>query len=357
MQALHQFVAGFASHDAISNEARVLRSMFRGWGLESEIFCEHKRVVPELRKDTRNLADAAATIKPDDIVVLHLSIGSQANLLFKDLRCRKVIVYHNITPPDFFTHLQEEIAHHLRTGLEEARALAGTADVVLADSQFNANGLLEMGYRNVHVMPLKLNREQWEGSLDRKITQRYGDGRTNVLFVGRCAPNKRIEDLLFAHYYLQRYVDPGARLIHIGSCAGLERYEALLRTKSADLKLQNVIFAGSLRADALRAFFSVATVFLCMSEHEGFCIPLIEAMAHRVPVLAHAAGAVPETMDGAGVLIREKRFDVIAELIGRIATQRELREAIVSAQTQRVERYLGQDFDALWKARLQPLFR
>lgn len=349
MRAIHQFTAGYANGDAISNEARVLRGMFRSWGAVSEIFCEKKRILPELRKDARDLAEAPSAIRADDVVILHLSIGSPANEVFARLPCRKVILYHNITPPEFFRGIQAEIESHLKNGVEQIRALAGVAHVNLAVSAFNARELEAIGYRDVRVMPMNLDRGQWEGPLDRRVLQEFGDGKTNILFVGRGAPNKRIEDLLFAHYYVQRYADPEARLIHVGSYAGLERYHALLRTKAVELKLRNVVFAGSVPPDALRAYYTVATLFLCMSEHEGFCIPLIEAMAHRVPVVAFAAAAIPDTMNGAGILLREKRFDVLAELIARLARDGALRAAIVAAQSERVTRYLNQDFEAMWR--------
>lgn len=355
MPALHQFVAGFAKGDAISNEARVLRDLFRSWGLASEIYCETRRVLPELRKDARDLAGAAADLGPRDVALLHLSIGSPVNALFKSLPCRKVILYHNVTPPDFFRGIQDEIAQHLRNGFDQVRSLAGAADLNLAVSRFNAEELAVMGYRDVRVMPMKLERGQWEGPVDRRIVSRYADGRTNILFVGRGAPNKRIEDLLFALYYVQRYADPTARLIHVGSYGGLERYHALLQTKAYELRLENIVYPGSIPPDALRAYYQVASVFLCMSEHEGFGIPLIEGMARGVPVMAYAAAAVPETMDGAGVLFREKRFDQVAEMIDRLARDTALRAAIAAAQHARVQRYLDQDFAGLWRRHLAPL--
>ncbi|MCO5045867.1 MAG: glycosyltransferase family 4 protein [Verrucomicrobia bacterium] len=355
MPAIHQFSAGFAKGDAISNEVRVLRELFRSWGFASDVFTEQRRISPELRKDARDIAEAAATFSPDDIALLHLSIGSPVNAAFAALTCKKAILYHNVTPPDYFRGVQEEIAHHLRAGLEQVRALAGVADVNLAVSRFNAQELALLGYRNVHVMPMKLDRQQWEGPLDRRILQEFGDGRINILFVGRGAPNKRIEDLLFSLYYTQRHVDPDARLIHVGSYGGLERYQALLRTKACELKVRNLSLVGSVPAEALRSYYAVATVFLCLSEHEGFCIPLIEAMAREVPVMAFAAAAIPETLDGTGILLREKRFDIIAELIGRLARDNALRKAITDAQTQRLHRYLTQDFASMWRAHLQPL--
>jgi len=355
MPSLHQFVAGFAKGDAISNEARVLRDLFRSWGFASEIYCERRRVLPELRKDTRDIETATADLGPGDVALLHLSIGSPVNLAFKALKCRKAILYHNITPPDFFRGIQEEIAHHLRNGFEQVRALAGCAEVNLAVSHFNAQELALMGYRDVQVMPMKLERGQWEGPVDQRIVSRYADGRTNILFVGRGAPNKRIEDLLFALYYVQKYVDPTARLIHVGSYGGLERYHALLQTKAYELRLDHVVYPGSIPPDQLRAFYQVASVFLCMSEHEGFGIPLMEGMARNVPVMAYAAAAVPETMDGAGILFHQKRFDLLAELIDRVARDQALRASILAAQQARVQRYLNQDFTGLWRRFLEPL--
>lgn len=351
-RAIHQLTAGYANGDAISNEARVLRAMFRSWGVESDIFCETRRILPELRRDARPLEEAVSACRPDDIAILHLSIGSPANEVFARLPCRKVILYHNITPPHFFRGIQPEIETHLKLGIEQIRALAGIADLNLAVSAYNARELETMGYRDVRVMPMRLDRGQWEGPADPRILREYGDGKINILFVGRGAPNKRIEDLLFAFYYVQRYAEPDARLIHVGSYGGLERYHALLRTKAVELQLRNVVFAGAVPQDALRAYYKCAAVFLCMSEHEGFCIPLIEAMAHGVPVIAYAAAAVPDTLDGAGILIREKRFDLLAELIARVARDRALREAVVAAQCERVRRYFAQDFESLWREAL-----
>jgi len=354
-RAIHQFVAGYSNGDAISNEARAWRSVFRAWGYESEIYCEKKRILPELRRDTRDLATATGNIQPDDIVVLHLSIGSDANMVFHTLRAKKAVVYHNITPPDFFRGYQEEIVRNLKRGREELAMLKGTAPVNVADSRFNASELESLGYQNVSVLPLLLDRSNWKGSIDRRIVQQYRDGFVNILFVGRCAPNKRIEDLLYTLYYCQKYVNRDTRLIHVGSAAGLERYQALLRTKARELKVENFVLAGSVRAEELRAYYQAADVFLCLSDHEGFCIPLLEAMGHEIPVVAYDAGAVAETMGGAGVVIRDKQFDVIAETTLRAATDQPLRQAIVKGQTDRLHQYEKVDIPGMMKNVLSPL--
>ena len=183
----------------------------------------------------------------------------------------------------------------------------------MADSAFNAREIEAMGHPRAGVLPLVLDFKALRSAPDRRVLRQYRDGLVNVLFVGRCAPNKKIEDLLNAFYYFQRYVQPASRFIHVGSFAGLEQYHALLLARARELQLQHVDLVGTVSQAELNAFYDVSRLFLCLSDHEGFCIPLIEAMTHRLPVLAYAAGAVPETLDGAGVLFREKRFDLIAE--------------------------------------------
>lgn len=355
MKAIHQLVAGYAQGDAISNEVRMLRGIFRSWGYESDVFCELRRILPELRGDARDLSTARDAIGPDDVVLLHLSIGSDANDVFPTLPGRKAILYHNITPPEFFRGVQESVSALLARGLRQAKALAGSASVVMADSAFNAREIEAMGHPRAGVLPLVLDFKALRSAPDRRVLRQYRDGLVNVLFVGRCAPNKKIEDLLNAFYYFQRYVQPASRFIHVGSFAGLEQYHALLLARARELQLQHVDLVGTVSQAELNAFYDVSRLFLCLSDHEGFCIPLIEAMTHRLPVLAYAAGAVPETLDGAGVLFREKRFDLIAETMGRVAEDASLRDAILRGQDTRLARYEAQDLPAALRQQLAPL--
>ncbi|MBI2437769.1 MAG: glycosyltransferase [Lentisphaerae bacterium] len=355
MKAIHQLVAGFTPTDAISNEALALREMFRRWGYASEIFCEPNHTSPALRAEARDATQAPGLIGPDDIALLHLSIGSTVNDLFGALNCRKALRYHNITPAHFFQGLQEEIARELSWGRDQTRSLAKTAAVNLAVSSFNAAELTALGYADVRVAPLLLDFKAIGARPDSRVLRALGDGRINILFVGRCAPNKRIEDGLSAFFYFQKFVERAARFIHVGSFVGLERYQALLGAYAAKLHLEEVIFAGAVPQNELSAYYEGAHLFLCMSEHEGFCIPLIESMEHNLPILAFAAGAVPETLSGAGVLVREKNFEQIAEMMGQLTRSKPLREAVVSGQRQRLARYRQRDLSAELKTCLAPL--
>ena len=354
MPRIHQLVAGYSNGDAISNEARTLRGMFEGWGAGGEIYCETARVLPELRKDARDVFRMSEEIEPDDVALLHLSIGSEVNDVFERLECRKVVRYHNVTPDRFFRALNEPIARKLALGREQMRRLAGVADVNTADSRYNAGELEEAGYRDVHVHPLVLELRRLEARPSPDVLRKYGDGRLNVLFVGRCAPNKRLEDLLHAMYYVQRYVDKDARLIHVGSFAGTEQYLALLQTLKRDLGVR-ADFVGSVPESDLCAYYQVADVFLCMSEHEGFGIPLLEAMQAGLPVMAHDSAAVAETLDGAGFLFGDKVFDELAEWIVRLGRPGTLRERVLAGQEARLHRYREGKADEHLRDLLSPL--
>lgn len=353
MTAIHQFVAGFSTGDAISNEARVLREMFRGWGHPSEIFSDPLCIHPALRKAAASVNTCA--VEPHDLVLLHLSIGSPVNDVFKRLDCRKVILYHNITPHTYFSLLLPQAAELLKWGRIQLRTLAGSADVNLAVSGFNATELEAAGYADVRVLPIVLDFHHLDVPADPTILGAYGDDAVNVIFVGRCAPNKCIDDLVRAFGCFQRNVEPNSRLIHAGGFNGLEAYLGLVRIQARNLGLRDVHFLGAVTPHQLVACYRVGSVFLCMSDHEGFCIPLLESMYFDVPIMAYAAGAVPETLDGAGVLFTEKRHEWTAEMMGRLVRDTGFRDSILAGQRDRLQRYRDQDLEAMLRGYLAPL--
>ncbi len=356
MAVIHQFVAGFTNGDAISNEAMVMRDLFHSWGHQSEIFCELKRILPELRKQARDANDCQSSCKPDDVVILHLSIGSPVNSVFASLNCRKVILYHNVTPSHYFDMINKKTAYELARGRDQIKSLANTAQVNLADSQFNAGELTALGYKNVKVLPLILDTAKLKTAPDKKTTREFRDKKTNVLFVGRCAPNKKIEDALLAFAYFHKFVEPCSRFIHVGSFAGTERYFYLLKAMTKELDIvESVRFAGAVPQVQLNTFYQCADIFLCMSEHEGFCIPLIESMVHGVPIIAYNAAAVPETLDGSGIIFLEKQYPMIAEMMGRLVHDTALKNAVIEAQNTRLKRYVARDLNSELKAHLMPL--
>jgi glycosyltransferase involved in cell wall biosynthesis len=353
--AIHQFVAGYATRDAISNEARTLRGVFKRWGYDSAIFSESRRILPELRGDTVDVSEARSRCGATDVALLHLSIGSPVNEVFASLPCRKAILYHNVTPPHYFERVNPNTANSLALGLRQVRSLAGAAEVNMADSDFNGSELAALGYRDVRTFPLALDFDSIGTPPDRATMDKFSDGRLNILFVGRGAPNKRLEDLLAALVCLQAGGEPHSRLILAGSFAGTETYYSFLLSEARSAAPDSVHIMGSVSQPVLSALYRSASVFLCMSEHEGFCIPIVESMVHNVPVLAYAAAAVPETMDGAGVLFRNKDFPSIAEMLLRLSRDPVLREAVINGQRERLARYRRRDLEAELRVHLAPL--
>ena len=351
--AIHQLVAGFRRGDAISNEALLMRFLFRRWGLESEIVCGPSSTDPEQRHEVVDFAALRARVRPEDTAILHLSIGCEANEVFPTLPCRKVVLYHNITPARFFERIDPVAAATLAEGRRQAAALAGAADINLADSEFNARELAAMGYRDPRPLPLMIDLERVHGEVDAGYAARYADGAVNVLFVGRVAPNKRHDELLRVFHDFQHYVEPRSRLVLAGSSGGTEAYRTLLLGQAYAMELKRVVFTGALGQAQLNACYRTASVFLCMSEHEGFCAPLLEAMYHDVPVVAVAAAAVPETLGGAGVLFRDRDYPLIAETLGRIVHDDAFRAAVLERQRRRVADYRARDFEAELRAALR----
>jgi hypothetical protein len=172
----------------------------------------------------------------------------------------------------------------------------------------------------------------------------FDDGWTNIIFVGRVIPNKKFEDVIRAfHAYRTRH-NPRSRLLLAGSYSGFERYLAMLHSLIARLGTPDVHFLGHVSNEELSALYDVADLFLCASEHEGFCVPIIEAFYKRIPVLAYAATAVPATMDGGGVLYDTKDALDIARLMEAVLDDGRLEDAILESQDSALDRLRARDF-------------
>ena len=341
---LHQIVSGFRKGDAISDEAMLLQALCAAHGYEAPLYCARSTTAVEQRSLVRELDSLAGVVKPEDIVLLHLSIGSPGNSLFSTLKCRKAILYHNVTPSHFFERLNPPMAKILDDGRRQVASLANAAEINLADSAYNAHELHEAGYRNVSVLPLVVDASFGAGVIDPVMKARLtNDGKINLIFVGRVVPNKRHDHLLQVFHHFQHYVEPNSRLIIAGSSQGQEAYKSLLLGSVHALELKNVLFTEFITSAELNACYASASAFVCLSEHEGFCAPLLEAMAWNVPVFATATAAVPETLAGAGVLFPSFDLAIIAETIGRVIQDSELKAAILKRQQQRLANYRSRD--------------
>ena len=374
---IHQIVAGFRDGDAISAEADALDSVFRAHCCESAIWCARRNTAIGTLDRVRDIAELPAAASPDDLALLHLSIGSPANDIFRALKCRKAIIYHNVTPARFFERCNTSFAKILEDGRRAVAALAGAADINLADSAFNAAELAEMGYENPRVFPLVID-TAFGDAVDAPTCAALAEGGVlNILFVGRVVPNKR-HDRLLEIYSRLRALEPRSRLVIAGSASGNETYKVMLQSYAKELGLgvsafgtlsqtrlasvsasvggadfAPVVFTGFLKPAELNACYKTASAFLCMSDHEGFCAPLLEAMHWDVPVFADAQAAVPETLAGSGVLFDGANSAEIAETILRVVRDPALREAVLRCQRARLARFNARDIWAEISALLE----
>lgn len=341
--AVHQVLATLGYGDAIGHEVLGIQRVLRAAGYDSDIFVE--TADPRLLDRTRDYRDLVDASSPDHVLIHHFSIGSRASRVAYALPDRMVLVYHNITPPEFFIGVHPLLVQLCFMGRRELGAYRDRCVLALGDSQFNTDELDALGFPHTGVLPVVPSFAHLEGTPDRRIAASFDDGWTNILFVGRMIPNKKIDDLIRVFHAYKTHCNPRARLLLVGSHGGFDLYFAMLQQLVATLRVPDVFFMGHVSNEELSAWYQVADVFLCASEHEGFCVPLIEAFHMRVPVVAYAATAVPSTMDGGGVLFTDKSPLHVAQLVHAVVDDAALAERILASQDAALARLLAQDFD------------
>ena len=332
---VNQWIPAAHRGDAIGDSARRVRGFLRQMGHESDIYA--LTIDEDMRGEALPFSDAAA--RAGDLTIFHFAVPSPMTAAFAELPRGRVLQYHNVTPAHFFAPYDPGIFRIAALGRREVRGLAGSTDLALGDSEYNRRELEAMGFRRTAVMPIAVDTGRISAAprhpeLDRLL----GDGPTNFLFVGRIAPNKRIEDIIRLAEQFKRYIDAQYRFIFVGRHDGVPRYYAALRSLVVRYEMlpERFLFPGAVTDLELAAYYRAASVYLSMSEHEGFCVPLLEAMAADVPVLAYASTAVPETLGGAGVTFAVKDMEYVAELLGQLAFDPAFRARVIARQRQRL---------------------
>jgi glycosyltransferase involved in cell wall biosynthesis len=328
IQAVHQMVGNAGPGNSISNGARLLRDALRDWGYRADIYAE--TVAPATSwGDVRPFRRYRPA--PSDLLVVHYSQASALIEYVRTLEVPVLLVYHNITPPRFFVGVNPALEQATAQGRTQLPRLRDQSVAAIAVSDFNRRDLEKVGYAQIHKIPVIVPETLSQVTPDPQLLASLENG-VNLLCVGRVAPNKRFEDVIKTLFYY-RQIEPCARLFLVGSTANTRPYAAWLRDFVAWLGLEEAVtFTGHVSDAALAAYYRGADAFVYMSEHEGFGIPLVESMRFGVPVIAYAAAAVPETLGGAGVLVTEKRFPVIAELLHVIQSDAQVRGRLIARQ-------------------------
>ena len=341
-RAIHQVLATLGYGDAIGHEVLGIQRVLRATGYDSEIFVETAEPrLEDLTYDYRDLLDAS---HPNNLLLHHFSIGSRASRVAYALPDRMALVYHNITPPEYFVGVHDQLVELCWKGRRELGAYVRRCDLALGDSEFNRQELAALGFPRTGVLPVVPDFSHLAGGPDWRVASRFDDEWTNLLFVGRVIPNKRIEDLVRIFHAYRTTINPRSRLLVVGSYGGFEKYLAMVQSVAARLGTPDVHFAGHVSDEELVAYYEVADLFLCASQHEGFCVPLIEAFHMGLPVVARAATAVPATLDGGGVLYEDSDPHHVASIVDAVLSDTELRTQVIAAQDAALARLTRKDF-------------
>jgi len=360
---IDQWLPALHRGDAIGDSARLMRDAFRSWGHQADVYA--LEVDEELVADGRVWSEWKAG-GPDDVIVLHYALPSPLTAALRAQRGRRVLLHHNITPPSFFAGYDPEMVRICARGQEEFKELRAEVDLALADSEFNRKELEAAGFSRTGVLPIYLDFGRYRRPPSPVLTSMLADGRTNLLFVGRLAPNKRQEDLIRLAAYWKRFISADVRLLLVGKLprrtTGEGRplpghyFDALQAFAYEEgFTPWEVVFTGHLGHEDLLACYATARVFVSMSEHEGFGVPLVEAMLMGVPVLAHSCTAVADTLGDAGVQFAEKRIEMMAEAAHLLATDEVLRGRVLAAQERRLQAFAPATVESTLRRHLESL--
>lgn len=323
-----QFASDIVYGDAVSNDCLNLDRLLRWLGYRTRLFAQ--RVGPPYKG--RVLDFRTYVPEPRELVLLHYSVWSDLAQHVRDaVRAPLVLIYHNVTPPAYFAGINPQAELDTRLGREYLSTFAARASLALARSQFSRAELVAAGFDPTGVLPVAVDLTAVVRRPDERVLRRLADGYVNVLSVGRIVPNKRPEDVIKLFYHYHRSINPRSRLLLVGSKLIAGDYLFWLERLVERLGLDpHVEFTGQVDQRELAAYYRAAHVYVSMSEHEGFGVPLVEALACGVPVLARAAAAVPETLGDAGVLVHRACYATVAEVLDMLVRPTPLRAALVA---------------------------
>jgi glycosyltransferase involved in cell wall biosynthesis len=328
-----QVIPSLASRDAIGVHTLNLRDGLRAAGVDSDIF--YGSFTPDVEHEGRPVTELGRAGR-DRWLLYQSSIGSPVYDILSARPEPKLVNYHNITPAHLLRDWEPNVGYEVALGRTQLARLAPQSRFAVADSAFNESELQALGYGATAVVPLLIEMHAKSDEPDPELStrlarQKESMGGADLLYVGKISPHKAPHDLVKMLEVVRRLYDPEARLHLVGSPLG-ETYEPVLRSFIAELGLQNAVtLTGSVSGAELEAYFRAADVYVSASDHEGFCVPLAEAMGHGVPIVAYGVTAVPETVGGAGLMLPDKSAVPFAAAVGRVLADPALRTHLAAA--------------------------
>lgn len=340
---INQFAPTISFGDAISNQIILIQNILDKNGYASSIY---------VRNSATGFSKYLQSYKKfnnqdDSILIHHFSIGDPLNDFVNALPNKKILIHHNITPSYYFNGFNDELASACQLGRFQLKQFNRNVQIALADSEYNRLELDGLGFKNTDVLPLCIDFNNINYNIiNETLYEKYDGDYVNILFVGRIAPNKKQENIIKTFYYYNKYINGKSRLFLVGSFFGLEKYYYMLKTLVDNLNLENnVIFTGKVNNEDLATYYKLADIFFCLSEHEGFCVPLLEAMHFKIPILALKSSAIPHTLENSGILIKRIDYKEISELINFVVCNESLRNIIIKNQLIRLEHFTPDNFE------------
>lgn len=343
--------------DAVGNDVSGMLDVLKRLSFDVRIYAADWSLKEPKRRSVHRLKSLliepkvwpASTIKSfltdaTDLLIYHYSMGWDPGMeLLKELRCKRVIKYHNVTPPEFFRGWSTNHEDVCRKGREQLEALAkAECDSYLSDSEYNMWELISKGADQSKcfvVPPFHLVDQLQSLEPNFEVLDKYRNGTTNILMVGRVSPNKGHVALIDAFATYHRYYNNKSRLLVVGKeHEELETYSRFLREHVARLGLQDtVVFTGEVNVAALKSYYLLAKAFMLTSQHEGFCVPLVESMAMKVPIVAYASSAVADTVGEAGLIWEEGNPQLLAKSLDVIVNEESVGARLGLLGTRRYE--------------------
>lgn len=334
---IDQFLSGFHYGDAIGNSVLRFHKFLIEKGIKSRIIAATiDEVVSEYCTPFSEFQE-----ERDSIKIYHYAISSPLNEYFLQNRGKNILIYHNITPSEYFKGFSDELVDLTEKGRKELRLFSNNFDLVIADSEFNANELREIGFSNIRTFPIMISRKEYKSNYSKSYMEVFNDGKKNVLFVGRVTPNKKIEDLIKFVSVYKNIVSEDIRMIIAGNLKSVPFYFSSLLNlkKKLGLDISNFFFTGHIPFPELMSVYRSADLFLSMSEHEGFCLPLVESSFFKLPVIANDAGAVKETLDGSGIVFQKKEMEKVVFLAERVLYDEKVKKDLADSAESMASRY------------------
>ena len=340
----------FTSHDAVCNDVFGMFEALGRRGVDARIYAADW-TVSETKLKIWPLSQIKEFLKhSDDTLIYHHSMGWEVGCeVLTEVKCRRIIRYHNVTPPSFFSGWSEEYEGVCRLGREQLSGIAGSGcNAYLSTSEYNMSELISEGApaaKSFVVPPFNRTRDFLNAEPDFEIIDKYRDGQANLLMVGSLVPNKGHVALLEAFAAYHHDYNRNSRLFLVGKDkVNLSTYTSFLHEMTAHLGLQdNVIFTGEVSESELKTYYLISDLFVMASEHEGFCVPLVEAMAMKVPIVAFSSSAIAETISKAGLVWNERDPYLLAESIDTLMNDESIRMRLSLLGRQRYDEVFTTD--------------